>query len=227
MHDMRDLARRLVAAKDGDADHGHCKEVMTYLSPEEGRLLQAEVRSAYIDQRAAIIEAQNREKIDAVIEHGREVNRLCEEMRLAEMEIQAAHEPEPAPLALATGGRAMPYDATAELTKAVTKLLAMQSAPREVIRNSQGMVTGVRIVEPPPEVQKAEEVQRKTHIVELPDGGVEIAVPDDLWWRTRNNDGIGLVNYRPSPDRRHVGCRSLKNHCPAPVMVEIAVPDDL
>jgi hypothetical protein len=56
----------------------------------------------------------------------------------------------------------------------------MASAPREVLRNSQGMVTGVRILEPPEEVQKAEEIQRNTHIVELPDGAVEIAIPDDL-----------------------------------------------
>jgi hypothetical protein len=48
----------------------------------------------------------------------------------------------------------MPYDATAELTRAVTKLVQMASAPREVLRNSQGMVTGVRILEPPEECRK-------------------------------------------------------------------------
>ena len=115
-----------------------------------------------------------------MLAHSREINRLAEEAKLAELEIAAANEPEQAPLQLATGGRAMPYDATAELTRAVTKLVQMASAPREVLRNSQGMVTGVRILEPPEEVQKAEEIQRNTHIVELPDGAVEIAIPDDL-----------------------------------------------
>jgi len=170
MADLRTLAKRIAASK---TDEGLVSELWSHMRPEEGKLLAEELSGVLLDERIDQMERQRREKSDLL-------DRQHQEKKAAQLELQEAEYAlergrlEQHGIALARGGRAVEQpDTMSTLAATITRLIELQNAPREIVRDSAGRVTHVRIAAPS---QEARAEKGGGNLQVNPDGSVSVTL---------------------------------------------------
>lgn len=176
MADLKMLARRIASLKPED-DARIISELMEHVPLEASRLLTAEIEAIWLDQRAEQLEKFHREKSERPEQFHRERKAAQRELDKADFEAEMARQDEHV-LRLSTGGTANAApDATDQLARTLTQLIEMRCSPREILRDNQGRVTGVRIVEQTPQAQQRA-IER--NVTENYDGSVSVVLTDEL-----------------------------------------------